>query len=153
MSDMKYVTYCGLYCKLCAQLARIPQQASTLRDTMKEGGWEFFGEQCLPGFKNFWEYLAKVIQAGEQNSGCRGGCGNPDCKVRICAREKDIELCSACEEFPCEKMQWLVDLYPNLVADGKRQQAVGLEQWIQEQDARCETGFCYSQICHPCDEC
>jgi hypothetical protein len=27
----RYVTYCGLYCKLCAQKSRIPKRASQLR--------------------------------------------------------------------------------------------------------------------------
>ena len=39
MPDLKHVTYCGLYCGLCAQCYRIPQRALALREAMsKEGG-------------------------------------------------------------------------------------------------------------------
>ncbi len=149
MSDMKYVTYCGLYCKLCANIARIPQQARDLRETMQKDSWEFFGEHCMPGFNDFYEFLGKFTTLDETHPGCRGGCGNPECQIRICAKNKGVEVCSACEEYPCQTMQWLVDKYPNIVADGQRQQKVGMEQWIKEQEARRKAGFCYNQIRHP----
>jgi hypothetical protein len=37
--DLDQVTYCGLYCPLCAERGRIPRQASILKESMaKEGG-------------------------------------------------------------------------------------------------------------------
>ena len=35
MTELKYVTYCGLYCRLCANLARIPQPSAALRETLR----------------------------------------------------------------------------------------------------------------------
>ena len=33
---------------------------------------------------------------------CKAGSGNPGCKVRVCAKEKGIEVCALCENHPCE---------------------------------------------------
>jgi hypothetical protein len=39
--------------------------------------------------------------------------------------------------------------YPLLLADGRRMQQVGLEQWTAEQEARAATGFAYTDIRFP----
>jgi hypothetical protein len=37
-----------------------------------------------------------------------------------------------------------------LLADGKRMAEIGLDRWIEEQEARKATGFCYTDIrCQP----
>ena len=41
-------------------------------------------------------------------AGCRNGGGPPDCAIRICARERDYELCSSCSDLEgCTKFDWL----------------------------------------------
>ena len=149
MADLTYVTYCGLYCGLCDDLARIPQQAAALYKTLRQGGWEDFGPCCVPGFHEFWRVLADLCRLGETCRGCRGGCGNPDCRIRACARERNRDLCSSCAEYPCERIAELARRYPNLVADGRRQQEIGVERWIREQEERRKAGFCYADIRHP----
>jgi len=146
MSDLTYVTYCGLYCKLCANLARIPQQSSALHETLRKEGWEYFGQYCVSGFKDFWTALTELSRSDETCKGCRGGCGDPDCSIRKCAQEREMELCSSCTEYPCERIADLARRYPNLVYDGRRQKETGLDQWIQEQEDRCNSGFCYADI-------
>ena len=146
MSDPPYVTYCGLYCKLCANLARIPQQSSALRETLRKEGWEYFGQYCVSGFKDFWTALEELSRSDKTCKGCRGGCGDPDCSIRKCAQEREMELCSSCTEYPCERIADLAKRYPNLISDGRRQKETGLDQWIQEQEDRCNSGFCYADI-------
>ena len=149
MADMKYVTYCGLYCRLCANLARIPQQSSALRETLQREGWEFFGQYAIDGFKEFWAALGKLSDFDKTCNGCRGGCGDPDCGIRKCAREKKIEVCSSCDEYPCALIANLAKRYPNLISDGTRQRQIGIEKWMLEQEQRCRTGFCYADVRHP----
>jgi len=133
MQDLTYVTYCGLYCKLCDNLAQISLQASTLHKTLQKGGWKYFGPDLISGFKEFWAVLEQLSQVDPNFKGCRGGkCGNPDCSIRKCAQSRQVELCPSCEA--------------NLIGDGRRQQEVGCDQWIQEQEQRCKTGFCYCDI-------
>ncbi len=149
MADLKYVTYCGLYCRLCAELARIPQQATALRETLRKEGWEFFCESVVPGFEEFWTVLEKLSHADKTCKGCRGGCGDPSCSIRKCAQERKVELCSSCGEYPCSHIEKLAARYPNLISDGTRQRQIGIERWVEEQEQRCRTGFCYADVRHP----
>jgi hypothetical protein len=145
MDKMKYIPYCGLYCKLCVNFARIPQQASALKNTMSRAGYEFFGDQIISKFREFWAALGKLSNP-ERCPACRGGCGNPDCKIRICAQKKKMDLCSSCPDYPCEHINELAKHYPILISDGMRQKQIGLDAWIKEQEERLAMGFCYEQI-------
>ena len=146
MADLKYVTYCGLYCRLCANMARIPGQAAELRHSLELEGWDQHVMPHSEGGREFWEVLGEMAQAAERCPGCRGGCGWPDCPMRKCARARGLDVCSECEEYPCEHVKELARRYPALIADGLRQREVGMERWIREQEARREAGFCYNQI-------
>ena len=146
MDRLKHVTYCGLYCKLCANIARIPRQAQALRDTLHKEGWQHYGESVVAGFNQFLDVLEHFSSYDETCPGCRGGCGFPGCEIRACAQERDLEVCSACEDFPCDRIRELGRAYPNLIADGMRQSQIGLDAWIEEQEERCATGFAYADI-------
>ena len=149
MIDLKFVTYCGLYCRLCSNLARIPQQSAALRQTLRKDGWELFGESLVPGFREFWAVLERLSQIDMTCRGCRGGCGDPLCRIRQCAQEKSVEVCSSCAEYPCSRIEHLAARYPNLISDGTRQRQIGLGKWVEEQEQRCGTGFCYADVRHP----
>ncbi len=149
MDDMKHVTYCGLYCKLCANIARIPRQAAALRDTLAKGGWTLFGESVFPGFGEFWKVLERFGNLARTCPGCRGDCGYPACEIRKCARQRGVEVCPSCDRYPCEHIEQLAQKYPTLIPDGRRQQQVGLPQWIREQEARVASGACYADFCYP----
>ena len=149
MADLQYVAYCGLHCKLCCTMSRIPQQASALRETLSKGGWEHFGEFVMSDFRGFWADLEMLCELAETTQGCKGGCGAPDCGIRACARERGVEVCSECPEFPCERVQTLGRAYPHLIADGRRQQEIPLEAWVAEQEQRARTGFCHCDIRNP----
>ncbi|MBC7256453.1 MAG: DUF3795 domain-containing protein [Chloroflexi bacterium] len=151
MADMRLVTYCGLYCGLCAQCNRIPKQAAALRETMRREGWEFWGPE-IPAFETFWKFLSDLVEAGTRSS-CRegaGACGPSFCDIRACAQEKRVEVCPFCEEYPCARIEALAERYVMLLADGKRMREIGLERWIAEQEDRRSTGFVYADIrCTP----
>jgi len=151
MPDLKSVTYCGLYCGLCAQANRIPKRAAALRESMQKEGWDRWGTE-IPRFRDFWQFLDGLVRA-EAESGCRGGkCGPPLCGIRKCAQTKGVEVCPFCGDYPCRRIEGLAKGYVNLLADGKRMVEIGLERWIEEQEARKATGFCYVDIrCHPYD--
>jgi len=144
---LKYVTYCGLYCKLCANMARIPKQARALRETMAKEGWEFFGKEVFSDFDAFWKGLELFSRHDQRCPGCRSGqCGYPGCEIRKCAQARKVAVCPACPEFPCAHVKKLAERYPTLIADGVRQQKIGLDAWIREQDERVDRGFCYAEI-------
>ncbi len=151
MADLKYVTYCGLYCSLCAHMARMPVQARELRATMRKEGWEHYGEAVHPGFGEFWHILERLAETDATCPGCRGGCGSPGCEIRTCAREREVEICPLCADYPCEHIERLGRSYPTLIADGVRLRETGLDAWIAEQEERRATGFAYADIRCPGD--
>jgi hypothetical protein len=145
MADLKYVTYCGLYCKHCTNFARIPQQAKALYQTMKREGYEYFGPYESQEFSDFWKYLQRLTELDKTNPACRGGCGDPNCKIRICAREKGQEICVYCNEYPCNNFEFLIKQYPALLGDGRKLKEMGIDAWIQAQEERCKRGYCFSE--------
>ena len=149
MADLELVTYCGLYCGLCAERGRIPRQAHALRESMAREGYEYWGTE-LPGFEQFWGFLSNLCDPDKACAGCRQGGGPPFCSIRTCARERQLDVCVFCAEYPCWRIEGLAKGYPTLIADGNRMKGIGVEAWILEQEERAKTGFAYVDIrCHP----
>ena len=144
MDDLKLVTYCGLYCKLCAQRGRIPCQANILRETMSKEGYEFWGKE-IPGFNQFWTFLNNLCEPEKACPGCRQA-EPPFCTIKKCAQERKVDVCVFCEEYPCKRVLGIAKGYPTLIADGKKMKEIGMEKWIQEQEERSKTGFAYADI-------
>jgi hypothetical protein len=149
MPTLKLVTYCGLYCDLCAQRARIPRRAQSLRESMVREGYEFWGKE-IPGFTDFWKFLTNLGDPEKACPGCRQNGGPPFCTIRKCVREKGLELCVECEEYPCRRINAIAEGYPTLLSEGKRIKKIGVDAWIEEQEQRAKTGFAYVDIrCYP----
>jgi hypothetical protein len=146
------VTYCGLYCSLCASRRRIPARAEALRDSLVTEGYDLFGKET-PTLAEGWDPFRAVLDhlAANPCPGCRAGGGYPVCAVRECARERDVTTCAECDDWPCEKSAFL-KAYVNLRGDVERQREVGLERWIAEQERRAACGFCYADIRLPRQE-
>jgi hypothetical protein len=149
MDNLKFITYCGLYCGLCSNRGRTPRQADALRETMARDGWDKWGAE-QPGFSEFWKFLANLCDPDKIGPGCRQDCGAPFCAIRKCARNKKIDVCVFCEEYPCKRVLEIAKGYPTLISDGRRMKEIGIEAWVGEQKKRAETGFVYSDIrCYP----
>ena len=140
------MTYCGLYCKLCSNVARIPKYATLLMETMRKGGWEHFGEYELEGFREFWNVLKRLSELDKAAPGCRGGCGPPDCEIRECAQRRGVITCAFCPDFPCEPLRLLNERYPVLIGNLERQREVGIDAWVEEQEELSRAGYCYDDI-------
>jgi len=144
---LRLVTYCGLYCGLCAQHSRIPQQAAQLQKSLHEEGFDDF-YQYVPEMKNtfppFWWFLQELTTF---DCTCRKGEGGPpDCRIRACARKKKVTVCPMCKKYPCEPIEKLAEHYPTIIQDGRRMQKIGVERWIKEQKERGKRGFVYADI-------
>jgi hypothetical protein len=146
--SLRWVTYCGLYCELCAQRGRIPAQAEALRASMDKEGYPFWGAD-FPNFKPFWEFLTDLTDRDNACPGCRAGGGFPRCEIRKCAEARGVEVCARCEDFPCEKIEAFSRVYPTLISDGLRLKRIGLKRWLAEQQDRVRTGFAYVDVRHP----
>jgi hypothetical protein len=146
MDNLNMVTHCGLYCDLCAQRGRIPCQASALIESMSKEGWDFFGEYIYDDFDSFWKILQTFSDKNSSCPACRQGGGDPECKIRDCAREHKIDVCPLCIEYPCDLIKDFAKTYPLAISDGMRMREIGLEAWIEEQTERGKNGFIYADI-------
>jgi hypothetical protein len=150
MDSKVLVTYCGLYCDPCSARFKIPDQAHALRESLRVSDYEDFGPS-QPGFSQFWAYLNNLAEPPEGQC-CRAEtCGHPQCAIRNCAKARLLDVCTECDDYPCEHILTLGRSEPTLVQDGRRLQAIGLEAWIAEQVARRRAGFCYGDVrCGKC---
>ena len=81
-------------------------------------------------------------------AGSRAGGGNRDCVIRACAQERGVVACPLCTNYTCPHLN-MPEHYPLRAVDGQRMQAVGIEQWIAEQEARARRGFAYVDVRFP----
>jgi hypothetical protein len=85
--------YCGYRCDLCAARSDDP----AVRQKLVDGWRKIFGHQ---------QYTAENVHC----DGCRsdGKVADQQCQARPCAKEKGLESCAFCEEFPCKKVGQLL---------------------------------------------
>ena len=141
--DKKYCCYCGLYCENCAVKVKVEPAAKVLYEEMKKAGFEDI-IHMIPGSDGFWSFLKSMAEQGVCIS-CKEGSGNPGCKVRLCAKEKNVEMCALCESYPCAYFAAFFEGYPILKHDNALLREKGMDVWAKLQDERQASGFTYAQ--------
>ena len=137
-----YICYCGLYCENCAVKVKVEPAAKTLYEEMKTAGFEDI-VHMIPDGDKFWSFLKGMAEQGVCVS-CKEGSGNPGCAVRICAKEKNVEMCALCESYPCEAFTKYFEGYPMLKHDNAVLREQGMDAWSKLQDERRASGFTYA---------
>ena len=132
--DKKHACYCGLYCKNCAVKVKVEPAAKVLYQEMKTLGFDQI-MSFFPDGEKFWLFLKSMTTEGVCIS-CKDGSGNPACKIRLCAKEKNVEMCALCESYPCEYFTDLFEGYPTLKHDNSILRENGWESWQKLQDKR-----------------
>ena len=141
--DRKYACYCGLFCQNCAVMAKVEPAAKVLYEEMKRAGFEEV-IHMIPGGSGFWPFLQSIAEGGVCVS-CKAGSGNPGCVVRICAKEKGVEMCALCADYPCHKFAAFFQGYPVLERDNVLLRDRGWDAWAELQDERQARGYTYSE--------
>lgn len=108
----KSIAYCGLYCGDCfGYKGKIAELAKDLRRELRQEKFEKMVKgipfKALKNYKECYEVLGVLVRLRCTNA-CRGGGGNPFCKIRKCCQKKGIEGCWGCNDFEtCEKLDSL----------------------------------------------
>lgn len=115
---MENVAYCGLYCAECPNhTGVIADLARDLRKELRNYRFDKTAEMLskISFFKDFANYddcytvLGAMVKMRCRKT-CRNGGGNPGCKIRICAKRKNIDGCWDCDDFEsCTKLDFLKD--------------------------------------------
>ena len=139
----EYICYCGLYCANCVVKVKVEPAAKLLYEEMEKAGFEDVID-FIPDGGAFWSFLKNMAIDGACTS-CKEGSGDPDCKVRLCAKEKDVEICALCDSYPCGHFADLFEKMPILKHDNSLFREKGMDEWSKFQDERQKEGFAYAQ--------
>ena len=158
MGEIRYDTYCGLYCGAC--------------DIMQA-----YQKELKTGTPSQWyempdEFQQHIPRGTIECHGCKTdkvyiGCRK--CPIRRCARKKEgIESCLDCRKYPCliykiasavKRFRKLEQKLPHLKAIRKNLDTIqkkGMQAWLQEQEELwkcpdCQTTFSWYQ--RKCPQC
>jgi len=129
---------CGLDCSRCADYASGEIQKLSVRLVELLNGYlrvASVKEAIKPeftGYHQFEEVLKSFAQAA--CSGCRGNnvlCPI-ECVAGVCTREKGVDFCFQCGEFPCSK-KIDTQIQERWLNFNRRMKEIGVEEFYQEQ--------------------
>ena len=112
MENRDLVGYCGLYCGDCfGYKGKVADLARDLRKELRQAKFDKVAEGIpfkeFKHYKECYEVLGALVRLRCKNA-CKGGGGNPFCKIRKCCQKKGIEGCWQCDEFEtCETPDFL----------------------------------------------
>ncbi len=154
-------SYCGIYCDGCdIRLAGETGKKTRFADFWNE-----------PTILAFHKAQGHPVPGGAALKLHCDGCKSEEpfvncrtCKIRACARGRNVEHCSACADFPCETYRgWrrAGTFLPHVdLCTGNLQtiESAGTDRWLAEQDERwrcprCKARFAwYSDACPSCGQ-
>jgi len=142
------IGFCGAYCGECGMYrgriyARIAKDFLEILKASDYADWlpnvmklDFSFEDLLKGLG----YFSKKDAGCYCQEPCKEGGGAP-CKIRPCAKERRIDICYECEDFPCEHLSWILEKYPDRLEDYERFRKLGLEEWARFHMERGAKGY------------
>lgn len=144
MNTAELTSYCGLYCGACdIYQKRIGNTGKELQSVLTAFKFDQYAHM-IPGleeYESFEKVLGNMIQMFGQCAACRGGGGDPACKIRLCAKEKGVESCALCPEVPCENFKAFMEFNPHIKDELARIKEMGLEGWSQHMQKKVDKGF------------
>jgi hypothetical protein len=109
------IAYCGLYCATCPAYTQVVADlAKDLRVELKKGKFDKVADFLakMPAFNAFKHYEQGYELLGAMTKmrckSCKSGGGWSGCKIRKCAKQKELAGCWQCDEFEtCGKLKIL----------------------------------------------
>lgn len=137
---LAYLAPCGLRCGDCLSFVDGPigRLAAELRGRL--GNFGAFAERFAgydlafaeyPAFERLLEKLAAPACPGCRAAG-PNGCLHSSCAVRPCARDKNVDFCFQCGDFPCDRHGFPPPLAERWRRNNDRMNAVGPDAFAEE---------------------
>jgi len=145
MTERDLLAFCGLYCGACG-LRDLKEPAEKMKQILDAYN---YGEiaKFIPGMEEYPAFEKTLTEFTKQFCpGCRQGGGNPNCVIRICAKERGFNTCADCNEMPCEKAKFITEGYPSVIENLKRIKKIGSDKWLEEQREKVAAGFSYTDM-------
>jgi hypothetical protein len=128
---------CGLNCGKClayseGQIKRLSTKLQELLGSFDRSAKRF--SVFIPVFKNYPSFKKLLAYFAKSDcKGCRKGtCIRPSCGVISCYREKRVDFCFQCDEFPCGKTNFDPDFERRWIQMNNRMKEIGVESYYQE---------------------
>ena len=150
MNSEDLITYCGGYCGECALFTgftALREAASLLGEISDTHGLQnWIPEAFIPEAENKFDYtefrkglafFSDLESFFACRRCCKSGDGRPDCPMRICCRERALDICYDCGDFPCNKVEW----GPRMMKRADEYRKLGKEGWLQEREKSANQGF------------
>lgn len=162
--EKKLATACGLYCRLCPEHERFRMGFAETAERLKylitqmvqvnAWPWNTNDPKSEKEYFSLVEFMKGLQWLSGQKASCEGCMSeavpsptpllpgrNPECKIRSCCFGKGFRFCHECPEFPCEKLTKLEEHYPYCLENLRRMKDIGVEIWLEEQQARVRAGL------------
>lgn len=130
---------CGMDCGRCADhsAGEIKHHATRLRELLGNyGRLAKIKSAARPAFNHYQEFHTLLDYfSSAQCDGCRSeNCHCPiDCTVKTCYKERGVDFCFQCEQFPCDKNLFSENLRERWLRVNNRMKEVGpLEYYIEQ---------------------
>ncbi len=142
--DKQLASPCGLYCGACGIYMATNENDGKLREKFSKAyGSSIEDTKCLGCLSEDTDSIYIYCKV---------------CPIKTCVKQKNIEGCFQCDDFPCEN----VNNFP--VAEGKKVilraiplwKKIGTEKWLEEEAKRykcpqCQTSFYrLAKYCRKC---
>ncbi len=139
---LDFLAPCGLNCRKCLGHTEgdIGFHSKKLQELL--GNFDVYAERFsafLPEFKDYPSFKKMLSYfAAPDCIGCRQGmCKYPNCGVADCYREKGVDFCFQCDEFPCEKTNFDPHLEKRWRQMNTRMKEIGVEAYYEETKDLC----------------
>jgi len=145
------VGYCGLYCNACGiRQQKIKTAVNTLRDIIAAYGFDKIMPELAkwePSFKHYKEFdqvMNGLVKLFGDCPGCLQGGGDPNCKVRSCAKQKGYRTCAECAEAEtCEPLAPYRKGYEGLAPALQDIRQNSLTKYAEEMEKKVAKGYSY----------
>ncbi len=133
-----HISFCGSYCHQCDwHTGRIRRTAQQALDMLRE--YDGF-KRLLEGNVNIDNMMKglELLAGSSICSGCKAETRpSARCEIRTCCSTRGYDLCSECEDFPCETLKTNPGVVKfHCIENLKAMAEIGIEKWIDEQWVR-----------------
>jgi len=131
---------CGLSCNKCFAFknGNIKFHAANLKNEL--GNFEIYAKRFstllekpvfekYPEFKEMLDFFTSAECKGCRKETCKLF---KNCLVRDCSREKQVDFCFNCNEFPCQKTGFDEHLHKRSITINMRIKEIGIEEYFNE---------------------
>jgi hypothetical protein len=144
MDNESLLCYCGVYCGTCArwhEYTEFRKIAATLAESLDAQGYQHWLSEHTDEFS--YDEFRKGLDFFSRDDCwvvCRAPCREGkeyDCAIRTCCRERGIELCFDCSDFPCSKFE------RKDVAEARAHEyrELGKLAWLRRRAEQAERGY------------